>query len=185
MRPDVAPVVRAVAGGAVMHTAAAAATGSAPIGRLLRAVDFERVLGTPSRARSPHFAVHFLPSRPSCPAFARARADAGELSTGEPVDPASAVDGSAPDAWWVGTVVPKRHARRAVTRSLLKRQIHRAVRDQLASGEPALPHGLWVVRLRAGFDRTAYPSAASDALRRAAAAELDAVVAQAARRARG
>jgi len=155
------------------------------VGRLLRAVDFERVLGTPTRARSAHFAVHFLPSRPSRPAHARSRAATGELSTGSEGPAPAAVDGSPPDRVWVGTVVPKRHARRAVTRSLIKRQIHRAVRDQLVSADTTLPPGLWVVRLRAGFDRTAFPSAASDALRRAAAAELDAVMAQAARRGRG
>ena len=85
-----------------------------------------------------------------------------------------------------GTVVPKRHARRAVTRTLLKRQIHRAVRDQLQSNPDAgLPRGLWVVRLRAGFDRKLFASASSDALRLAAAEELDAVMAHAARPARG
>jgi ribonuclease P protein component len=37
----------------------------------------------------------------------------------------------------------------------------------------ALPPGLWLVRLRAGFPKADFPSAASDALRRAARAELD------------
>ncbi len=69
---------------------------------------------------------------------------------------------------WAGMVVPKRHARRAVTRSLLKRQIRAAfVR------ESRLPGGLWVVRLRAPFDRARFASPASDALRAAARAELD------------
>ena len=70
---------------------------------------------------------------------------------------------------WLGAVVPKRHARRAVTRSLLKRQIHAAV----ATHADSMTAGLWVVRLRAGFDRAVFDSAASDALKRAAAAELD------------
>ena len=70
---------------------------------------------------------------------------------------------------WVGAVVPKRHAKRAVTRSLLKRQIYAAAerhRDGLAPG-------LWIVRLRSSFDRTRFTSAASDALRRGARAELE------------
>ena len=70
-----------------------------------------------------------------------------------------------------------------VTRTLLKRQIHRAVQVQSADAS-GLPWGLWVVRLRSTFDRKLFPSASSDALRVAAADELGAVMAQAARRAR-
>ena len=80
-----------------------------------------------------------------------------------------AVDDSTSPGWWLGSVVPKRHARRAVTRNLIKRQI----RATLASHAHELPHGLWVVRLRAPFDRAAFASAASVALRAAARAELD------------
>jgi ribonuclease P protein component len=79
----------------------------------------------------------------------------------------------------MGAVVPKRHARRAVTRSLLKRQMRAAFERQRG-----LPGGLWVLRLRAPFDRTRFPSAASNALRRAAQDELDALLADAARRSR-
>lgn len=70
---------------------------------------------------------------------------------------------------WIGVVLPKRLARRAVTRNLLRRQIRAAMDRHVA----ALPAGLWVVRLRAGFDRTAFRSAASEPLRQAARAELD------------
>jgi ribonuclease P protein component len=180
------------------------------IGRILRAVDFERVLGTPTRARSAHFAVHYLPGVPSRPAAPRRKAAAADLSTGsetaqplaveESVAPATEasldacadaragdVVGELADAGiWVGTVVPKRHARRAVTRNLLKRQIHRAVMAQAeAASASGLPAGLWVVRLRTPFDRKAFSSASSDALRLAAAEELGTVMAHAARRARG
>lgn len=65
-------------------------------------------------------------------------------------------------------VCPKRHARRAVTRNLLKRQM-RALMDEHGG---ALPLGLWVMRLRAPFDSRQFPSATSDALRTAARAEL-------------
>ena len=78
---------------------------------------------------------------------------------------------------WLGLVVPKRHARRAVTRTLLKRQI-RAV---AAACAPALEPGLWVVRQRSPFDPTQFPSAASDALKDAARAELRALFERAAR----
>lgn len=77
---------------------------------------------------------------------------------------------------WLGAVVPRRHARRSVTRTLLKRQI----RLHMAAHRDALAPGLWVVRLRAPFDRAAFPSAASVALGRAAGAELDAVFGRAA-----
>lgn len=69
---------------------------------------------------------------------------------------------------WLGSVVPKRHARRAATRNLLKRQIRHCV----ASRAGCLPPGLWVVRLKQGFDKSAFPSAQSAALRSAAAGEL-------------
>ena len=73
---------------------------------------------------------------------------------------------------WLGTVVPKRHARRSVTRTLLKRQIRAAITRHLAS----LACGLWVVRLRAPFDRAHFVSAASIQLRRAAYDELESLI---------
>jgi ribonuclease P protein component len=78
--------------------------------------------------------------------------------------------------------VPKRHARRAVTRSLLKRQIRAAALRRDAAGPAPLRPGLWVVRLRAPFDRKAFESAASPALRSAARSELDELLVQAERR---
>jgi len=79
---------------------------------------------------------------------------------------------------WLGVVVPKRHARRAVTRTLLKRSIRQAV----GACADALPPGLWVVRLRAGFDRLLFPSAASEALRRSSREELDRLLSETAAR---
>lgn len=117
------------------------------------------MLGTRPVARSARFALHHLRATPG----GRRRP---ELSTGAaalPEEPAAA-----PAGRWLGLVVPKRHARRAVTRSLLKRQM-RACFSDLAC---RLDAGLWVIRLKAPFDRQAFPSAASDALRRVAAAEL-------------
>ncbi len=75
-------------------------------------------------------------------------------------------------------MVPKRHARRAVTRTLLKRQIRSAVTDLGA----ALASGLWVVRLRAPFDRAHFVSAASDELKRVARTELEQLLTSAAQR---
>ena len=83
---------------------------------------------------------------------------------------------------WLGTVVPKRHAKRAVTRSLLKRQIRAALLRRSAAGQAPLRAGLWVVRLRAPFDRAAFPAAASGALRDTASGELDTMLVSAARK---
>ncbi len=84
--------------------------------------------------------------------------------------------------WWLGLVVPKRHAKRSVTRSLLKRQIRAAVGAAIAPAEPSLSPGLWVVRLRSVIDRKQYPSAASDALRAAMREELRLLIKQAVQR---
>jgi ribonuclease P protein component len=154
-------------------------------GRITRAQDFERVLKTSSQARSPHFAVHHLASVPSVPKKPAAKLASTELSTSgaaigvNPVDdivsgvPAKA----AVHGVWLGMVVPKRHAKRAVTRTLLKRQI-KAVMDL----QEPVPPGLWVVRLRAPFDRTVYVSAASKALSAVAREELTRVLHMAAQR---
>ena len=77
--------------------------------------------------------------------------------------------------------MPKRHAKRAVTRSLLKRQI----RSTVTGAEAALAGGLWVIRLRAPFDRHIFVSAASDALKRVARAELEQLLESAAQRVSG
>ncbi len=135
------------------------------IAHLVRSADFERVLRTRSRVSSLHFAVHHVADRPRTPAKPASTTASVELSTGEVRIETSPVDDlsrPAPDAVWLGTVVPKRHARRSVTRSLLKRQIRAAVTGH----EAALAGGLWVVRLRAPFDRTRFVSAASDELKR-------------------
>jgi ribonuclease P protein component len=156
------------------------------IGRILRPADFERVLATAPRARSAHFAVHHLSGSPS-----RARglqADAAEatggplvpsvspdLSTAQAVTTATGVDESSraaaqppPQGHWLGLVVPKRHAKRAVTRNLIKRQIRAAMQHHAL----ALPPGLWVVRLRQGFDRQQFTSPASEQLQAVARGEI-------------
>jgi len=142
------------------------------IGRIVRSADFERVLRAPTRARSFHFAVHHLADRPGRPARSAAIPElstAGAPLEGKPVD--DSLQMATPGGVWLGAVVPKRHARRAVTRSLLKRQIRAAVARQ-----ERLDEGLWVVRLRAPFAREHFKSAASDALADAARTELDAVL---------
>jgi len=146
------------------------------IGRIVRSADFERVLGKPSRARSPHFAVHHLAARPSQPAKPRQRlsTDSAELSTGDVQAVHIVVDEIPPEGCWLGAVVPKRHAKRAVTRNLMKRQIRQAFNQACGAGaaQASLPPGLWVVRLRSPFDRKLFPSASSEALQTAVRDEL-------------
>ena len=151
------------------------------IAPLVRSADFERVLRTRTRISSPHFAVHHVADRPSSPAQVGSTPAAVELSTGAVRIETSPVDDlqcAASGAIWLGTIVPKRHARRSVTRSLLKRQMRAAVDGHAAR----LAGGLWVVRLRAPFDRTRFVSAASDELRRVARAELDLLIGDATQR---
>lgn len=141
------------------------------MGRIVRAADFVRALKTSTQARSPHFAVHHLAESPSRPKKPAAVTGDHELSTSAVHRAVTLVDDAAPTGCWLGVVVPKRHAKRSVTRSLLKRQIRSAMSRQVS---PAA--GLWVVRLRAPFDRAVFPSAASPALAEAAGAELDRVL---------
>jgi len=138
------------------------------LGRLVHSADFERLRATRPWSRSAHFAVHHLgvcPKRAGKPAPELLPC---ELSTSPAQQVLQPVD-ELPDAHWLGTVLPKRLARRAVTRNLLRRLIRAAVQGHLQD----LPPGLWVVRLRAPFAREAFPSAGSDALRQLARAELD------------
>lgn len=82
----------------------------------------------------------------------------------------------AADAVWLGAMVPKRWARRAVTRNAIKRQIY-----AVASDGAGLPRAAHVVRLRAAFDRKEFVSASSDRLKAAVRAELRQLLARAAR----
>ncbi|HLO96650.1 MAG TPA: ribonuclease P protein component [Burkholderiaceae bacterium] len=91
-----------------------------------------------------------------------------ESAAAEGVKPEPTAPVAVPAGHWLGCVVPKRHARRAVTRSLIKRQIRAVFAD--AAG--LLPPGLWVVRLRLPLDRKQFPSAASDPLKALVRGEL-------------
>jgi ribonuclease P protein component len=141
------------------------------LGRLLQKTDFERLLAVPPCSRSTHFAVHHLQAWPSSPR----RSGVDKLCTGDAPDSTPSVDNIV-DGHWLGTVIPKRHAARAVTRNLLRRQVRAAVLRH----QGGLRAGLWLVRLRRPFDKTQFVSAASDALRRAAADELDRLLRRAA-----
>jgi ribonuclease P protein component len=117
--------------------------------RLKTRAQFQAVLAGATVARTTHFALH------------RCALDA-------PAGDAAPLFGVAPDVW-VGAMVPKRWARRAVTRNAIKRQIYTVS----ALAEASFPHAAHVVRLRAGFDRKQFVSATSDKLKAAVRAELE------------
>ena len=69
---------------------------------------------------------------------------------------------------WLGAMVPKRWAKRAVTRNSIKRQIY-AIGMGLNLCSPS---AAYVVRLRQEFSRKNFPSASSVTLQEAVRAEL-------------
>ena len=121
--------------------------------RLQQKRQFEAVLAGATVARTAHFALH------------RCALDTSSKTTGPGSDGSQAL--FAVQAPWIGALVPKRWAKRAVTRNTIKRQIYAVARD-LAS----LPDAAHVVRLRHAFDRQQFPSATSVALKQALRAEL-------------
>jgi len=73
-------------------------------------------------------------------------------------------------------MVPKRWARRAVTRNLIKRQIY----SMACHFEASLANAAHVVRLRREFDRQRYKSAESALLKSAVRSEIEHLLSQAA-----
>ena len=144
--------------------------------RSLKSADFAAALAAKALFKTPHFVLHHLAAEPAPPVGRKSVPLVPELSTdAAPKQPRSVDNSVIRQHWWLGLVVSKRHARRAVTRSLLKHQM----RAQADIHQGRLPHGQWVLRLRAPFDPRQYPSAASAALRDAARSELAQVFANA------
>lgn len=152
----------------------------------LKSADFQRALGTRPVARTAHFSLHALPRLATPPDRVRALESGAlspaqaELSTGPSEEGSLLVDDFAftgAVAWRLGLVLPKKQARRSVTRSLLRHQAREAFRRHAprvqAAGRHVSDVDGWVVRLRAPFDRKLFPSAASEALSTAVRLELD------------
>ena len=119
--------------------------------RLKTRPQFQAVLSGQTLARTAHFALHRADLVLQAPAGAGPQA---------PLFSHACV--------WLGAMVPKRWAKRAVTRNAIKRQIYTVS----AQFEPHLGLAAHVVRLRAGFDRKQFLSASSDLLKSAVRAEL-------------
>lgn len=130
--------------------------------RLKTRPQFQAVLAGATVSRTAHFALHRLALPEPV-----GEVQAPTPTAGPAADKAQAL--FAVDGVWLGAMVPKRWARRAVTRNAIKRQVY-AVSAQF---EPRLPAAAHVVRLRATFDRRQFVSACSDALKRAVRQELE------------
>lgn len=115
--------------------------------RLRQRAQFEAVLQGPALVRTPHFALHL----------------ADPLRANTPQAVLFPVEGP-----WLGVLVPKRWAKRAVTRNTIRRQIY----ANAQAFEALLPPQAMVVRLRAGFSRQDFVSATSEALKAAIRNEL-------------
>ena len=120
--------------------------------RLKTRPQFQAVLAGSTIARTAHFALH-------CCAL-EATVVASQSPGAPTLFPVSGV--------WLGAMVPKRWAKRAVTRNAIKRQIYNVSADF----EPRLSVRAHVVRLRASFDRAQFVSATSDVLKAAVRVEL-------------
>jgi ribonuclease P protein component len=131
--------------------------------RLKTRPQFQAALAGGTVSRTSHFALHRLSLTPA--------------ASVAPVD-STDTNGPAPSGeqalfglvdTWMGAMVPKRWARRAVTRNTIKRQIY-AVSQRFADQLPDAAH---VVRLRSTFDRKEFVSATSEPLKQAVRSELE------------
>ncbi len=110
-------------------------------------------------AKTTHFALHrnTLDAQP-------AEADAAPKATARPLFPRQ--------DFWIGAMVPKRWAKRAVTRNAIKRQIYTVSADFSRQ----YPQAAYVVRLRRDFSRKDFISATSERLKQAVRAEVQALL---------
>ncbi|MEO8015077.1 MAG: ribonuclease P protein component [Polaromonas sp.] len=127
--------------------------------RLKTRAQFQAVMAGTIIAKTQHFALHrsWLDSRRLV------------LKNAELVEPDKLF--SQQDIW-IGAMVPKRWAKRAVTRNAIKRQIYTVSADFSQS----YPQAAFVVRLRSGFARTEFTSAVSNQLKLAVRHEIQSLM---------
>jgi ribonuclease P protein component len=122
--------------------------------RLKTQPQFQALLASTPLARTEHFVMHRLDLQMGSEMSSPAATPAGPFPAG---------------GLWLGAMVPKRWARRAVTRNLIKRQIYSIGERRLAAPSEAA----YLVRLRSAYDRRQFRSAASDLLRAAVRSEIE------------
>jgi ribonuclease P protein component len=130
--------------------------------RLKTRPQFQAALAGGTVSRTPHFALHRMTLVSPIAVISES-----PMTTGSELCSEQALFGAF-DVW-LGAMVPKKWARRAVTRNTIKRQIY-SVSAHFADALPCAAH---VVRLRAGFDRKQFISATSDVLKAAVRSELE------------
>ena len=142
--------------------------------RLKTRPQFQATMSAGTIARTPHFALHRL----------ELAAEVAEMVANPKTGPGSNDPqalfgiGALREQAWLGAMVPKRWAKRSVTRHTIKRQIYAVATDY----EAALLRASYVVRLRSGFDRKQFVSATSEQLKAAVRKELQQLFATGARR---
>lgn len=119
-----------------------------PIQRLQQWAHFQAVMSASKVWSTPHFVLHQWQAPTLTPSGGHAALKPAQLL--------------------MGAMTPKRWAKRAVTRNLIKRQIFN-VSEQFAS---VLPATAYVVRLRSSFDPQRFTSASSEALKMQVRQEL-------------
>lgn len=130
--------------------------------RLKNREQFQALLKSMGFVRTEHFVMHRLVLQ--------------TLELAPLAPPLAAFENGKPGSW-LGAMVPKRWARRAVTRNLIKRQIY----SFELPAELTMQNTAYLVRLRSVFDRQNHKSASSEVLRGAVRAEIEQLYSKAAR----
>lgn len=125
--------------------------------RLKTREQFQAVMAAGTVSRTAHFALH------------RCLSDGVPAPAAKSATALSCVALGLHRGVWVGALIPKRWAKRSVTRNAIKRQIYSVAGVR----ESSLPQAAHVVRLRAAFDPRHFISASSEALKAAVRLELD------------
>ncbi|MFO6420464.1 ribonuclease P protein component [Hylemonella sp. W303a] len=129
---------------------------------------FEALRSSPPLARTEHFVLHGL----------ALQSPVEQMAAQIPV----LFPGEGP---WLGAVTPKRWAKRAVTRNLIRRQIYGVGEEHLDALRAAMPQSVFLVRLKTAYGVDQFRSAASTLLRNAVRTELERLFTRAAGMSKG
>lgn len=138
--------------------------------RLKTRPQFQAVLAGSIVARTEHFVLHRNSLEPLEAPAPQAAPESGQHKVpGEGFTAPRLFP--VPDVW-IGAMVPKRWAKRAVTRNAIKRQIYTVSADTMHN----YPQAAFLVRLRREFSRKEFVSATSVQLKEAVRAEVTALM---------
>ena len=132
--------------------------------RLQTRAQFDAVLGNRALASTEHFALH-----------CSERLDSWLGAAHQPANQPARVPLAGLQQPAIGAMVPKKWARKAVTRNLIRRQIYSLAEHQL----PHRPALAYVVRLRRSFSAQRFLAASSVPLKNEVRAQLVLLLAQA------